>query len=420
MSNMIGSVGFNPASYPVAETRTEAMPKAERQPETASDSVSIGCDRAEAMPKKKWTVLLYSAADNNLETSLVKDVAELESVGSSDQMNLVVQLDRGKNPSSISGGWKGCKRFYLNQDNDKNKINSPALADLGNVNMSDPKVLSDFIQWGMKEYPAENYILIMSDHGAGWPGALQDVSHNDFASTPALREGIEDAEKKTGQKINIIGFDACLMASTEVAYELAEAGDYMVASQNVEGGDGWPYSKIFSGDTAKALKGALEQKFDVSPEEVAKKMVNDSYGFPSITTLAAMDLSKMKDLAAATDRMAEVIMQSPHDRGTLRSMAAKTKSWEGFRDQYDFADKIIANPKINNPELKEAAKAMQKALSEVIIAEQHEIDEEDGAHGLSLEISTGGVKQEGYADLKFAKDTRWDEAMKWLGKNKNK
>lgn len=417
MANSIGSVNFaNTYSMPEVRAEKPQQAPAQQQAAPASDSVSLGSDDSSVeKTKKKWTVLLYSAADNNLETALVKDVAELESVGSSDQMNLVVQLDRGDRPSSLSGGWDGCKRFYLTQDSDRNNINSPALADLGQVNMSDPKTLSDFIQWGMKEYPAENYILVMSDHGAGWPGALQDISHNDFASTPALREGIEDAEKKTGQKLNIIGFDACLMASTEVAHELSGVGDYMVASQNTEGGDGWPYSKIFSSSTASALKSALNQKFDISPEEVAKKMVNDSHGFPSITTLAAMDLSKMSGLTEATNAFAEVLMQSPNDKATIKSIAAKTKSWYGFKDQYDFAEKLINDSRIQNPELKEAAKAMQEALKEVVIAEQHS-SAHNGAHGLSLEISTDGVNKKGYSDLQFAKDTKWDEAMKWLGK----
>ena len=58
---------------------------------------------------------------------------------------------------------------------------------------------------------------------------------------------------------------------------------------------------------------------------------------------------------------------------------------------------------------------MQAALKEAVIAEQHS-SAENGAHGLSLEISPSGVKKEGYADLQFAKDTKWDEAMKWLDK----
>ena len=412
MSNNIGSVNFA-NNYSLPSVRSEqTKPEAQQQP-AASDSVTLG--QNEPAEKKKWTVLLYSAADNNLESALVSDVMELEGAGSTNDMNVVVQLDRGKRPSSLSGGWDGCKRFFLQKDSDANNINSPALADLGQVNMSDPKVLSDFLQWGMKEYPAENYMLVMSDHGAGWPGALQDISHNDFASTPTLANAIADAEKATGQKVNIVGFDACLMASTEVAHEFAPVTDYLVASQNTEGGDGWPYSKIFTSKTIESLQKALESRFDVGPKEVAEQIVKDSHGFPSISTLSATDLAKMKDLTEATDAFAKVLMESSVDKKTIKNIAARTKGWYGFKDQYDFAERLIKEPTITDDKLKTAAKEMQAALKEAVIAEQHS-SAQNGAHGLTLEISSTGVAKPGYSDLQFAKDTQWDEAMKWLDK----
>ncbi len=420
MSN-IGSINFASNNYNLPSVNTERAHVNTPQQENVAigDSVSLnsGSDSIEKT-KKKWTVLLYSAADNNLETALVKDVAELESVGSSNEMNLVAQLDRGDRPSSLSGGWDGCKRFYLTKDDDRSTINSPALADLGQVNMSDPKVLSDFIQWGMKEFPAENYILIMSDHGAGWPGALQDISHNDFASTPSLKDGIMDAEKKTGQKINIIGFDACLMASTEVAHELSNAGDFLVASQNTEGGDGWPYSKIFSDKVASKMQQALSSKLDVNPREVAKAMVNESKGFPSISTLAAMDLAKMPELTQASDKFAQTMMNSgltADDKAEIKKLINQTKSWYGFKDQYQFAEKLVNDPAIKNDDLKAAAKEMMASINNVIIAEQHS-SAHNGAHGLSIEMNNAQVSKPTYGDLQFAKDTKWDEAIKWLNK----
>lgn len=401
-------------SYPVNLEKAPASSPEQEQAAVSGDSVSIGSEDSSAeKTKKKWTVLLYSAADNNLETSLVSDVAELESVGSNDEINMVVQLDRGEKPSELSGGWAGCKRFYLNKDSDKMNINSESLADLGQVNMSSADTLSDFIQWGMKEFPAENYILIMSDHGAGWTGALQDLSHKDFASTPEIKKGIQDAEEKTGQKLNVIGFDACLMASTEVAHELAPLADYLVVSQNTEGGDGWPYSKIFTEkkhffSSPKTISG------DITPDGLASKIVKESKKAFSISTLSSIDLSKMPGVTEATDNFAEVLMNSPADKEAVKKAASETKQWYGFRDQYDFASVIVHSEEIQNPDLKKAAFEMQKALKDAVVAEQHSFLQL-GAHGLSLEISPEGVAKNGYSDLQFAKDTKWDEAMTWLG-----
>ncbi len=409
MSN-INSIGMSHVYD--ANTFKSAPPVRNEQVSVPSDSISLGqgSSETEAAAKKKWTVLLYSAADNNLERALVSDVAELETVGSNENMNILVQLDRGQTPSSMCGGWAGARRFYLNQDSDKSNISSPVLADMGQVNMSDPKMLADFITWGIKNYPAENYMLVMSDHGAGWPGALEDVSHHGWMTTPDLKNAMEMAQKATGEKIDVLGFDACLMASTEVAHEFAGVADYMVASQNVEGGDGWPYSKIFTSRVMEDLQKALDTKFTISPEEVAKKVVNDSAGFPSIDTLSAIDLSKTKDLAASTDAFAKTLMATKDSMADIRNIASATKSFYGFKDQYDFAERIVKSDNIKDENLKAAAKDMMQAVQNAVIAEQH-APKNNGAHGLTLEISPNGGGKKGYKDLQFAKDTQWDEAM---------
>lgn len=44
------------------------------------------------------------------------------------------------------------------------------------------------------------------------------------------------------QRLNWIGFDACLMGSLEVASVCAPYADYMIASQELEPGRGWDYT----------------------------------------------------------------------------------------------------------------------------------------------------------------------------------
>lgn len=412
----INSVGMTHIYDP--NTFKSAAPAENKESSVPSDNIELGqgASDTEAAAKKKWTVLLYSAADNNLERALVSDVAELETVGSNENMNLVVQLDRGLRPSSLSGGWDGARRFYLNQDSDKSNINSPVLADMGQINMSDPKVLADFISWGIKSYPAENYMLVMSDHGASWTGALEDSSHHGWMTTPDIRNAMEMAQKETGEKIDIIGFDACLMASTEVAHELSGVADYMVASQNVEGGEGWPYAKIFTDKKMEEFQKALDTKFTISPQQVAEKMVNDSEGFPSIDTLSAIDLSKMKEVTESTDAFARVLMETSDSMADIRNIAKATKTFYGYKDQFDFADRLVKSPAIKDENLKTAAKDMMQAVKNAVIAEQH-APKHQGTHGLTLEITPNGENKKGYKDLQFAKDTQWDEALGVMGTN---
>lgn len=414
----IGSLGNNLPINGFNQNQKTA-PQMQEKANNPADNVSLGNKQdTSAVDKKKWTVLLYSAADNNLERALASDVAELEAVGSNKNMNVLVQLDRGENPSSFSGGWDGCKRFYLNGDNDTSKIDSPSLKDMGQVNMADPKVLADFVSWGIKNYPAENYMLVVSNHGAGWQGIAEDESHNGWMNMQMFREGLEMAQKETGEKIDVLGFDACLMANTEVAYELKDVANYMVASQNTEGAEGWPYLKIFTSKLMEEIQRSLDTKFTISPEQVAMKVVNDSAGFASINTLSAIDLSQMKGVAESTDDFARAIMSTDTSMVDLRKIARSTKQWHGFSDQIDFAERILKDPNIKDENLKVAAEAMINSVSDAVIAEYHS-SRQEGANGLTLQISPNGGSLGGkigdtdikYGDLAFAKDTLWDEAM---------
>jgi hypothetical protein len=371
-------------------------------PKPQGDQVSIGgSPEANAAPKK-WTIMHYSAADNNLLPYIKADVNEMEAVGSTPNMNIIVQLDEGKYGS-------GCKRYFLQQDNDPKNITSPVLQDMGQVDMANPKVLSDFIKFAAEKYPAENYALIIGDHGAGWQGAISDDSHGTFMSTPQIRQAIEDS----GKKIDVLGFDCCLMATSEVAYEMKEAGvGYMVGSQQNEGGSGWPYTPLLTKRSLENVERALRSKLDIPPKELAIKMVDnaktDQYSLP---TLSAMDLSKMKELADATNLFAGQIILTDTPGKVFQDLARKTESFSnGMRDQAHFAELVANSPNITDEKLKKAALAMTDAIKGAVINEEHS-NRHPNAHGLSAEIPTYGGVRSGYKDLKYAERTLWDEGI---------
>ena len=150
---------------PVA--RATGLPKPTRTPNQASaDGKS-----------QKWLVMLYQDADDKvLEQDIYTDLNEAERVGSSDQLSIVAQIDRYKGGFKGDGNWTSAKRYYVTQDDDLEKLASQEVADLGEVNMSDPQTLVDFATWAMKTYPADKYVLILSDHGMGWPGGFTDAA----------------------------------------------------------------------------------------------------------------------------------------------------------------------------------------------------------------------------------------------------
>jgi len=122
-----------------------------------------------AAPLADWTILSYLSADNDLEKNALADINEMENAGPGPNINIIVQLDRPQ--SGYNDGVNNfgeAVRIKIHKDKDPVKIGSPVVSRLGNINSGDAKTLSDFIEWGVKTYPAKRYILTVWSHGSGW------------------------------------------------------------------------------------------------------------------------------------------------------------------------------------------------------------------------------------------------------------
>ena len=107
--------------------------------------------------KKSWTVMVYMAGDNSLDPEGVEDLQEMKTVGSTDKLNVIAQFDRAEGHVA--------RRYYLRKGG---IVTGDAVASLGTVNTGDPKALKDFIEWGIKDYTADHYLLVLWNHGQGW------------------------------------------------------------------------------------------------------------------------------------------------------------------------------------------------------------------------------------------------------------
>ena len=118
--------------------------------------------------KAKWTFMVYLDADNDLEKYGIADFNEMETVGSSSDVQIIVQMDRSPNYDATNGDWADTRRFRVIKDNDTKTITSPVLQNLGEANMGDPNTLVSFVNWAKLNYPADHYCLVLWDHGGGW------------------------------------------------------------------------------------------------------------------------------------------------------------------------------------------------------------------------------------------------------------
>ena len=196
----------------------------------------------EPQPMAEWTYLVYSLADTNLEEPMLADVAEMAGVGSGEGVNVVAFVDREvgftDQPLLNLDDWDTAKLLYVNQQE------LIEIADIGEVDMADPNVLASFIQFGINTFPAENYALTISDHGGGWTGIGPDESSGEVLDLQELASALSAGLATTDvERVDLLGFDACLMATYEVASSLAPYADYLLASEELEPGHGWDYAR---------------------------------------------------------------------------------------------------------------------------------------------------------------------------------
>ncbi|HMK12534.1 MAG TPA: clostripain-related cysteine peptidase [Acidimicrobiales bacterium] len=208
----------------------------------AASAVAIGGSTAGAA-QPGWTVLVYVAADNNLEPFAIPNLMQMASVGSGPGLDIEAFIDRSpKNsdaPLANLGNWSGTKVVQVNKGSFTQE------QDLGNVDSGSPTTLTNFISSAAQRHPSDKLALIIWDHGAAWLGTALDEQTNHIIALPALQQALSAGLKGAGKaKFEMLGFDACLMSSAEVLGALAPLANWITASAELEPGHGWDYSAL--------------------------------------------------------------------------------------------------------------------------------------------------------------------------------
>ena len=303
----------------------------------------------------EWTVMVFMNGDNNLEEDALIDFMEMARVGSTDEVNVVVQFDRiGKYVPKTDqrfAYWTDTLRFRVTKGM-KPSRESALTERLNEANMGDGKTLADFVAWSKRTYPAKRYALILWDHGQGWRGVL---SPTDEVRVMVSRSGIDpgfpfrtaigspfrtlsfdetDRDKLynqelqlhlqqvlKGEKLDLIGFDACLMAMVETAYAMRGVATTFAGSEELVPGTGFQYDewlKLLTSDPqmdgralGKVLVDSFEQRYGSATEV---------WDPNPLTTLSAVDLTKLDQLAAATTTLSKsLIAKFNSEKSNIRS-----------------------------------------------------------------------------------------------------
>lgn len=332
-----------------------------------------------------WTILAYSIADTNLEPFMVQDVNEMGEVGSTEDLNIVALVDRasdyGNDPLLDIGGYVGAKLMVVNQGS------AEVLEEMGDVNTGDPQVLADFIAQGFEAYPAGHHALVISDHGASWPGVGGDESAgHDSLSLAEIEGAIAAGLEGAGiDKLDLLGFDACLMATYEVASTLAPYADRMLASQELEPGHGWNYRTLQvlvdePGAPVDALGSALIAGF---ADQAAES------GTDAEITLALIDLTRMAAVDAALAAFGTALTEGAADVAPIvgRARAGALgfgRSPDPFEDTHMTDLGILASQiGVDALDVSDPADALVRAINDAIV-DKVDGQATKGATGLSI------------------------------------
>lgn len=325
--------------------------------------------------ERMWTVMVYIAASNNMESVAYFNMNQMEKVGSSSNLAIVVQLMTKK----------ASYRYFIKRDSNDNIISSPPIAVMPHLNTGDPDVLADFIKWGKENYPAKHYSLILWNHGSGWKPkspliltkaiCFDDVS-NDALDTDEVRKALE----KAGLKFDFLGMDACLMQMVEVATEVKDWAQVVCGSQEDEPWDGWPYD---------AFLGALAQNISMDAvtlgETVVSAYISYYQGSRFPVTLSAISTTSIEQFASAVDALGEKLASIyPSSAVDSAINSTQTFSDESYKDIFHFAQ--LVSQKV--PTAQAEANAILNLKNQLVIANGQ--IRRANAQGLSIYLSESG------------------------------
>ena len=203
------------------------------------------------------------------------------------------------------------------------------------MNMGRADTLSAFLEYGYANRPAEQYALILWDHGGGpMEGVCFDQNNGmDSLSLQEMDDGLRASPFSGKARLSWIGFDACLMATLETAIRCAPYADHMIASQEAEPASGWNYAFLREVRRGRGAREVCDAILDLYP---ADKREAD------LLTLSLVRLDGMPELERRTDLFFDAV-RAQLDNETYPAFSVGRQQTKSFgrvttASDYDLVD----------------------------------------------------------------------------------
>lgn len=286
--------------------------------------------------KSDWLLLVYMAADNNLNYFAWHNIKQMATTGSNKNITAVIQLNE-------PGANKKTQRYLIEQ-NKAILLNEDQVAAGKKLNTGDPQTLIDFCLETINQFPANHIALILWDHGTGYldpmrtklinphelfqlnpsdmmlelnrtdndfinqidyagylRGICFDETHHSYLSNQKLDYALQTICRNTQRKFDFIGLDACMMQMLEFGCLLQPYADLMVGSQEVELGAGWNYKYILAPFAEKSFTAHEFTSHIVNCYQRAYSRITHDY------TLSAVNLAAIPELANNINTVSNIL-----------------------------------------------------------------------------------------------------------------
>jgi hypothetical protein len=347
---------------------------------------------------KKWTVMLYMVAGQDQQTELaaIRDIKELEQVGSTDNVDVVVQIDRG---------WPGYpQRYRVWKGRSEELFDDKPLAGIRTMSSGEPEALQSFLRWVRNHARADQYLLVLWGHAYGL-GFGRD--HDDPLSLTELGKSLKEFAQ--AGRLDLLGANACAMAYAEAAYELRHGARYLVASEITMPFAGWPYAQILNEIvlkpriTAEALGKKIIEQFMKSFERSFER---------KDVAMTLLDLSEANSLREKIKKLALALTASicRNDARDAVADAFLDTAHGDVRPLIDLVDLCTRLTHARDPEVVKSAKQLLK--NDLIL--EHRADRGlEGLNGLGIfapavtarsDLMRLDLGEEAYKKLELMKD----------------
>lgn len=381
---------------PIKDPIVDPTPTPEPEPETENAN---------------YTVMLYGCGGGNLDEEMVTNLEEALLVGSNDRVRMTGQIKFSAQYQS-DPDLKGTIRFLLNDANSDDEYDYIEVYE-DEFALYDPDNLADFITWSKEMYPADNYILVLWNHGGGWmPNTdmpktraviFDDNMNGQAMSIDELVEGVE----KSNTHFKMIYYDACLMAMLENYCSLVDIADYALGAAHTTPGIGGNYTSLL-----ELL--ATDDDF----ETIMGKYMSESMSLWSIVGYAhdftLIDLSKMGEVTTVLKDVAEELVASYDDYQQVYDAVLSDENYGVYRyeadypffDVVDYVNKLAAYS--SNPSLIGYATRLQRAFNEAIVHQELSTTLKTNNQAISLGVT---LLQNGMWDNGGYQYLMWDGSV---------